>query len=467
LEGLNAAALGDIGGLDLKSRPGNQAATFGGPDLTGEGIQVSDGPSFWQEMGIVGGQMASDFSNKVADSYNTLAAWRPSMYLDTAMDGSQFDAVQGYFEQGLHLMTATGYQVSNDPYYGHMDAYNGGTGMANEAAKQAAIMVLTAGVGEAIGALSDSFGESMELTECGDVGACFTAGTKVLTNLGNMAIEQVRIGQRVITRPLGMEELEQPAIKVADYRVLRLESVNVSTQDIVHIALLRPWAMVEGLGIGDTVPLNILELELEGRGRVVGVVACPPLEQGPGELVTGTMNHGNIDVWQLAIEGLEEPLEATGHHPFYSEDQLEFVPLRSLHVGERLRTRSGTAVLQSISRKYGQWQVYNLEIGRVHQYYVSDVEVLVHNGCGSYTNTHASGMQYIGKGDVERALQSAAEKAATYSDPLTELEWTSASNDAESFAQEAQRMRNAGGPGGNTYNKIQSPGEKILQSRGQ
>jgi hypothetical protein len=34
-----------------------------------------------------------------------------------------------------------------------------------------------------------------------------------------------------------------------------------------------------------------------------------------------------------------------------------------------------------IERKYGAWRVFNLEIGRVHRYYVSLVDVLVHNNC--------------------------------------------------------------------------------------
>ena len=29
----------------------------------------------------------------------------------------------------------------------------------------------------------------------------------------------------------------------------------------------------------------------------------------------------------------------------------------------------------------GRWQVFSLEIGRIHQYYVSELEVLVHNDC--------------------------------------------------------------------------------------
>ena len=55
--------------------------------------------------------------------------------------------------------------------------------------------------------------------------------------------------------------------------------------------------------------------------------------------------------------------------------------VRDLRSGERLRTRAGLAEIESIDRKFGSWQVFNLEVGRVHQYFISDAEVLAHNVC--------------------------------------------------------------------------------------
>jgi Pretoxin HINT domain len=98
-------------------------------------------------------------------------------------------------------------------------------------------------------------------------------------------------------------------------------------------------------------------------------------------VITGTYSSHTFDLRQLWIDGLAEPIEATGRHPIYSEDRLSFVGVSDLRAGERLRTRSGTATVESVQPAPGRWRVFNLEIGRIHQYYVSDLEVLVHNDC--------------------------------------------------------------------------------------
>jgi hypothetical protein len=127
--------------------------------------------------------------------------------------------------------------------------------------------------------------------------------------------------------------------------------------------------------------LQVLKLELEGRATVLSIDPCPPVEEGEGELITATFMQEHVDVRLLKLEGLDQPIEVTGSHPVYSEDQHTFVPVKDLGRGERLRTRTGTAVVESILRKPGSWRVYNLEIGTVHRYYVSQLDVLVHNNC--------------------------------------------------------------------------------------
>jgi len=86
---------------------------------------------------------------------------------------------------------------------------------------------------------------------------------------------------------------------------------------------------------------------------------------------------------------------------------------------------------------------------------------------GSYTNTHASGKTYHGKGSEARARTSAAEKARQYNDPLDHTDWKPANNSREAFKDEAIRIRNDGGvKNPNNYNKINSPGEKYLKEDG-
>jgi hypothetical protein len=62
--------------------------------------------------------------------------------------------------------------------------------------------------------------------------------------------------------------------------------------------------------------------------------------------------------------------------------------------------------------------------------------------------------------------QPAAEKAKLYKDPVVNQEWTPAANADDAFVQEELRLRADGGPGGNTYNIINSPGKSILEELG-
>jgi hypothetical protein len=219
---------------------------------------------------------------------------------------------------------------------------------------------------------------------------CFTEGTLVLTQTGRMPIEHLCIGRRVIVDPEGGPQRLQPFIDITQWRVLKLEYVRPDTQQVLHMAFLRSAAEADLLSPGDTTPVVIEEMGIEGQARVLAIEPCPPVEEGEGELITATFMQEHIDVRLLKLAGLTEPIEVTGSHPIYSEDQHTFVPVRELGRGERLRTRTGTAVVESILRKPGSWRVYNLEIGSVHRYYVSALDVLVHNACSATSGENAA-----------------------------------------------------------------------------
>jgi RHS repeat-associated protein len=92
---------------------------------------------------------------------------------------------------------------------------------------------------------------------------------------------------------------------------------------------------------------------------------------------------------------------------------------------------------------------------------------------GSYTNTHASGKTYHGKGSQARSQQSGREKAIKYNDPHVATDWSPSADNKGSLKDEALRLRgdDNGGPRGhdnpNNYNQRASPGEKLLQQDGQ
>ncbi len=208
---------------------------------------------------------------------------------------------------------------------------------------------------------------------------CFRAGTPVLASGGLQPIETIQLGRRVITTK---GESSGPSLDPEKTRLIRLSFVKDGQQFLM--SFLRPAKTVEGLSAGDTMNIAVMELAVSGRAWVLAVEPCPPIEDGPGSVVTGAFHSETVDLYKLKLEGLDEPMEVTGNHPIFSQDRVDFVPANSLSEGEQLRTRDGMAIVESIERKYGQWTVYNLEVESAHRYYVTERQVLVHNDNGIF-----------------------------------------------------------------------------------
>ncbi|NOS76086.1 MAG: RHS repeat-associated core domain-containing protein [Methyloglobulus sp.] len=80
---------------------------------------------------------------------------------------------------------------------------------------------------------------------------------------------------------------------------------------------------------------------------------------------------------------------------------------------------------------------------------------------GSYTNLHASGKTYSGKGTRERSQISARREEKLNNDTHIATEFRPAENNRDAFKAESRRLDNNGGVnGGNNYNRIDSPGKK-------
>ncbi|WP_206744146.1 hypothetical protein, partial [Vibrio splendidus] len=90
------------------------------------------------------------------------------------------------------------------------------------------------------------------------------------------------------------------------------------------------------------------------------------------------------------------------------------------------------------------------------------------NQTGSYTNYHASGKTYVGKGSRKRSQVSGRREAKRNDDPHTATDWTSAENHREAFKQESRRLDAEGGPSSPTnYNRMEQPGKKYRQQDGE
>ncbi|MFN6108067.1 MAG: polymorphic toxin-type HINT domain-containing protein, partial [Planctomycetaceae bacterium] len=255
------------------------------------------------------------------------------------------------------------------------------------------------------------------------------------------AIETIQTGQRVLARnpELAGVELPDALVDPATWVNIRLRMPK-PTGDFLEITLLRPveWlaehlaqataldgeypqALVESRGTDSTsgsttvssvmptvdppelspgmvepitgdsstaspwIFLTLHELEAVGPAEIVEVGPCPELEPGEGRLGTGTFSHQSGEVFDIAVDGLSEPIGCTGAHPFWSEDRHAFIPARDLVPGETVRTESGTLrqITRITPRRGPPVPVFNLEVDAEHVYFVSVDGVLVHNACGN------------------------------------------------------------------------------------
>ena len=184
-----------------------------------------------------------------------------------------------------------------------------------------------------------------------------------------------------------------------------------------------------------TVWLDVEELGLHGLATVKEIAPCPPIDPGPGRVITGTIRHASAEILDLRVKveptlsaelpvsakpkktgalraaalgllALAAPLttqavaevqpsdapaliQTTGAHPFWSETRQAWVPARELRAGEALRTQSGAAAtVASLARQPGSQPVFNLEVETEHVYFVGEAGVLVHNFCGSQNLHH-------------------------------------------------------------------------------
>ena len=209
-----------------------------------------------------------------------------------------------------------------------------------------------------------------------------------------LPIEQIGVGQRVVTPGTDPLRPNPTAVNPVTWRLARLEIPHFhGTDDVLTVALLRPSSVIAGWRPGQSVTLSIPEIGAVGEANVLDVEPCPALVSGPGRVVTGTFTHNNATIRRLKLRGVAAPLEVTGLHPLYSESRNAFVRAQSLMVGETLRTRWGTVRVESLIQEPHPRRVYNLEVEGEHAYYVTADSVLCHNGCvkGPYKDPEPPG----------------------------------------------------------------------------
>lgn len=105
----------------------------------------------------------------------------------------------------------------------------------------------------------------------------------------------------------------------------------------LDIVLLRPLDWIEAARAtpGSTIELDLPKLGAAGPAQVLAVEPSPPIQSGPGHVITGTFAHRSSNqLLNITVEGQVKPIGVTDNHPIWSEDRQEFVEAGHLEVGQ-------------------------------------------------------------------------------------------------------------------------------------
>ena len=225
------------------------------------------------------------------------------------------------------------------------------------------------------------------------------------------SIRDVRVGQRVLAENPELNASDRQQAVEPDPATWKQVSLLLADADglKVEIELLRSpdWLAENRVEPGGVIQLDLEELGASGEARVLAVSDCPLIEQGSGQVVTGTFAHQATEVLDLLIDGQAAPIGTTPNHPFWSNDRQRFVAAGDLRPGESLRTADGSQqTVRSITSRGDEHTVYNLEVNREHVYYVGDSGILVHNSKLSQARNLLSRLwkDEVGSIDVPRTV---------------------------------------------------------------
>ncbi len=157
-----------------------------------------------------------------------------------------------------------------------------------------------------------------------------------------------------------------------------------------------PVGRLVALNGGFVLPVERLDVGarfLMQGGEIATVTAVEPPEwwEPPADQPVKGRQVGRVVGWVerignvvIDLSFLAQTVTTTPDHPFWSATRKTYVPAALLRPGELLATDfGGTATVDSISPpRYGLVKLYNIEVERIHSYFVGapNGAVLVHNG---------------------------------------------------------------------------------------
>ena len=287
---------------------------------------------------------------------------------------------------------------------------------------------------------------------------CFVAGTPVATARGLRQIEDIRVGDRVLTRLNSRDrerrsrseagsssekesESDSEPIDPDAWREIHLELERSDGTD-VQLVLLRPVAWVERrrVEIGNRVETGFEDSAVyRGLALVKAIRRCPPIEVGEGDVVTATLSSVTDEVVSVKLVENDEVVRATPGHRFWSASRCDWVSASKLRHGERLSTHDGEVTIGEVVVRRVRAAVYNLEVSGRHRYLVGAGRMLVHNDCGTQDSDSGSG-NYVYRGlaqgeDPTKGLTardpSAGNSESSHVAGKRESQWISTTKDRE------------------------------------
>lgn len=131
---------------------------------------------------------------------------------------------------------------------------------------------------------------------------------------------------------------------------------------LVRIDEYKGYAAIDTLSVGDYVAAYDHEHEVKVLKQVTAVY----------------VNHTE-SLFRLYIG--DEVIESTSLHRFWSVNHNDWIAAEDLVCGDLVMDAVGTAVtISKTERIYGDFKTYNLEVEDCHNYFVSSLDILVHNG---------------------------------------------------------------------------------------
>ena len=187
--------------------------------------------------------------------------------------------------------------------------------------------------------------------------------------------------------------------------------------------------------------------------------------------VTETYVNQTSELVHVFVGG--EEIVTTPTHPFYSPVK-GWTDAAQLRAGDILVLVNGEyVVVEKVQHELleSPINVYNFQVAGDHTYYVSDIGVLVHNGCskpsGSYEifgTKNGKSQVYVGKG-LETRMNVSIRRLQKDGYQIVDFLWEHADDSATAFVQEYMKMAKYNFDfGGQMINQIMSPGFKIFSS---